>query len=235
MELRNADGSPAEVSGNGVRCLAALLVERRASAGAPAGNDPLTIKTAGGVKVLTLLDAAPPRYTFRAHMGAPAGLTEEVLTVAGESVRAVILSVGNPQCVLLLPSVAEAERRLAQLGPALAAHERFPEGTNVELAVVERADRVRIVIWERGGRAHRRLGHRRMRIGGCRGPLRRGRPERGSGISRWSAVGGMERRRDPPDGLGATGGARRMDAGRTEDRPGRSVGCLIARGFTTGC
>ncbi|MXZ72146.1 MAG: diaminopimelate epimerase [Acidobacteria bacterium] len=157
MKLRNADGSPAEVSGNGVRCLAALLVELGASGlaggkagGEPAGGEPITIDTAGGARLLELLDAAPPRYTFRAHMGVPGGLTEETLTVAGEPVRAVILSVGNPQCVILLPSLAEAERRLAKLGPALGAHERFPEGTNVELAVVERPDRVRIVIWERG-------------------------------------------------------------------------------------
>ena len=157
MKLRNADGSPAEVSGNGVRCLAALLVELGASGlasgkagGGTAGGGPIAIDTAGGARLLTLLDAAPPRYTFRAHMGAPGGLTEETLTVAGEPVRAVILSVGNPQCVILLPSVAEAERRLAELGPAIGGHERFPEGTNVELAVVERPDRVRIVIWERG-------------------------------------------------------------------------------------
>ena len=154
MELRNADGSPAEVSGNGVRCLAALMVSLGAGEAPGAGDigyeGPITIDTAGGAKRLTLLDDAPPRYTFRAHMGAPGGLTEETLTVAGEPVRAVILSVGNPQCVVLLPSVAEAERRLAELGPALGGHERFPEGTNVELAVVERPDRVRIVIWERG-------------------------------------------------------------------------------------
>ena len=149
MELRNADGSPAEVSGNGVRCLAALLVNRRPG-GEASDGDPITIDTAGGVKVLTLLDAAPPRYTFRAHMGVPRGLTEEILHVGGEAVRTVILSVGNPQCVVLLPTLAEAERRFARLGPALAAHERFPDGTNVELAVVERPDRIRIVIWERG-------------------------------------------------------------------------------------
>lgn len=144
MELRNADGSPAEVSGNGVRCLAALLVEQRAAAGS------ITIATAGGDRVLTLLDAAPPRYTFRARMGAPRDVAEEMLAVGGETVRAVTLSVGNPQCVVLLPSMGEAERRLAQLGPALATHTRFPHGTNVELAVVERSDRVRILIWERG-------------------------------------------------------------------------------------
>ena len=144
MELWNADGSPAEVSGNGVRCLAALLVEQRAPAG------PITIATAGGHKVLTLLGAAPPRYTFRARMGEPRDLAEETLAVGDETVRAVTLSVGNPQCVVLLPSMAEAERRLAQLGPALATHARFPDGTNVELAVVERFDLVRILIWERG-------------------------------------------------------------------------------------
>ncbi len=144
MELRNADGSPAEVSGNGVRCLAALLVEQRAAAG------PITIATAGGDKVLTLLNAAPPRYTFRARMGDPLDLAEETLSVEEETVRVVTLSVGNPQCVVLLPSMTEAERRFGQLGPALAAHGRFPDGTNVELAVVERSDLVRMLIWERG-------------------------------------------------------------------------------------
>ncbi len=154
MELRNADGSAAEVSGNGVRCLAALLVEQRGGGPAAEGDvrrcDPIAVATAGGGKVLTLLDATPPRYTFRAHMGVPRGLTEETLTVAGETVRAVILSVGNPQCVVLLPSVAEAESRFRRIAPALAVHQRFSDGTNVEFAVVERPDRIRIVIWERG-------------------------------------------------------------------------------------
>ena len=86
MELRNADGSPAEVSGNGVRCLAALLVEQRV-AGGRTDDGVVTIATAGGDKVLTLLDSTPPRYTFRAHMGAPRGLTEETLAVGTERVR----------------------------------------------------------------------------------------------------------------------------------------------------
>src|SRR5699024_10887000 len=59
-----------------------------------------------------------------------------------------ILSVGNPQCVILgtLPD----ENRFNRLGPALSTHAMFPAGTNVEFAQVERADRVRILIWERG-------------------------------------------------------------------------------------
>ncbi len=228
MELRNADGSPAEVSGNGVRCLAALLMERRAAAGAPA-DDPLTINTAGGVKVLTLLDAAPPRYTFRAHMGAPAGLTEEILTVAGETVRVVILSVGNPQCVLLLPSVAEAERRLAQLGPALATHERFPEGTNVELAVVERPDRVRIVIWERGVGPTAASG-----TGACASAVAAARYGGAARSVEVVSPGGTQWVEWNDTGIHLTGWAQLVERG--EWTPGGRLAALDAtRGFTTGC
>lgn len=149
MRLFNADGSPAEVSGNGVRCLGALLVEALAGETAAAERG-MEIDTAGGLKTLTLLDARDPRYTFRAGMGEPLGLREEELEVGGERVRVVVLSVGNPQCVVLSPSMEEGERRFRSLGRLLATHERFPEGTNVEFATVERPDRIRILIWERG-------------------------------------------------------------------------------------
>ena len=149
MRLYNADGSPAEVSGNGVRCLGALLVETPSGEASPAGRR-LEIETAGGLKTLTLLEATHPRYTFRAGMGRPLGLREEDLAVGGERVRVVVLSVGNPQCVVLSPSMDEGERRFRALGRLLATHERFPEGTNVEFATVERPDRIRILIWERG-------------------------------------------------------------------------------------
>ena len=149
MRLFNADGSRAEVSGNGVRCLGALLVETvPGAAGATTG--PIEVETAGGVKTLELLDAEHPRYTFRAGMGQPLGLREEELTVGGELVRVVVLSVGNPQCVVLSPSMDEVESRFRRLGHLLATHDRFPEGTNVEFATVERRDRIRILIWERG-------------------------------------------------------------------------------------
>lgn len=146
MTLRNADGSRAEVSGNGVRCLAAWMA---ATDGASAAAE-VVIETEGGAKSLTLLDAAAPRYTFRAHMGEPRGLRQETLAVDGEAVRVAVLSVGNPQCIVLVDSFADARRRFERLGPRLATHERFPAGTNVELVAVERPDRLRILIWERG-------------------------------------------------------------------------------------
>lgn len=149
MRLFNADGSFAEVSGNGVRCLGALLVEALPPQASGAGC-PLAIETAGGLKTLTLLEANPPRYTFRAGMGEPRGPREEEIEVGGERLRVVVLSVGNPQCVVLSPSMDETERRFRRLGRLLAEHERFPAGTNVEFATVERPDRIRILIWERG-------------------------------------------------------------------------------------
>ena len=150
MTLYNADGGVAEVSGNGVRCLAAWVAEQRGDGADDADASDIVIETAGGVKTLTLLERAHPRYVFRADMGQPDALRQEELAVAGTSVPVVTLSVGNPQCIVLLSSYDEAERRFGQLGPQLATHERFPEGTNVELVVVECPDRLRVLIWERG-------------------------------------------------------------------------------------
>ena len=148
MTLYNADGSEAEVSGNGVRCLAAALASKRHHQ--LVGERNIVIETAGGIKTLELLEAAHPRYSFRADMGEPENVRQELLDVEGESVSVVTLSVGNPQCIVLMPSYAEAERRFRELGPKLTSHQRFKLGTNVELVVVERPDRIRILIWERG-------------------------------------------------------------------------------------
>jgi diaminopimelate epimerase len=143
MDLLNADGSRSEISGNGLRCVAALLsVRRDLSAGAS-----LVIDTDAGPKTLQLLERTDRRLTFAAEMGPPEDLREVDLSVGGANVRAVVLRVGNPQCVVLGPATPD---RLAQLGRGLATHSYFPEGTNVELAEVVSPDEVRILIWERG-------------------------------------------------------------------------------------
>lgn len=143
MELLNADGSYSEVSGNGVRCLAAWMAER---AGAGAGND-VEVLTDAGLKRLRCLERAGARWTFRAAMGQPEGVTQARIDVNGVAVDAVTLRVGNPQCVVLGDVTPE---RLHALASKLAVHPHFPHGTNVELAAVEAPDRVRILIWERG-------------------------------------------------------------------------------------
>lgn len=142
MRLFNADGSPSEVSGNGIRCLAALAVRERP------GTTRVTIDTPAGAKEMELQDADGDVLTFRASMGVPQNIRRITLEAAGETVHAVALSVGNPQCVLLDDPLND--ERLHKLGPALEHHPQFPDRTNVSFAKVETPNRVRILIWERG-------------------------------------------------------------------------------------
>jgi diaminopimelate epimerase len=158
MQLVNADGSPSELSGNGLRCLAALVLHGReqTTSGAPPDSDAdrdwrqvVRVDTDAGWKVLTLVGRSGSRFTCRAAMGRPGLASQETLDVAGERVTVTVLTVGNPQCVALVDALP-ARDRFERLGSAIATHSRFPAGTNVEFAVVEAPDRVRILIWERG-------------------------------------------------------------------------------------
>lgn len=144
MTLYNADGSAAELSGNGLRCLAAFVARtQQLEPGAT-----VTVDTGAGVKSLELLERREERYTFRAALGAPTGIRHVQIPVLGETLTASVLAMGNPQCVVLGP--LPGPDRFNALGPALATHAMFPAGSNVEFAHVEAPDRVRILIWERG-------------------------------------------------------------------------------------
>jgi diaminopimelate epimerase len=143
MRLLNADGSRSEVSGNGVRGLAAILCRE-----APGSGD-IVIQTEAGPKRLTPLGSdTPTRRTFRAAMGVPRALRQVPIAAAGETLNTVVMDFGNPQAVVLAP-LPDVER-FRRLGPVLERHEMFPERTNVEFASVDAPDRVSILIWERG-------------------------------------------------------------------------------------
>jgi len=143
MRLLNADGSPSEVSGNGVRCLAAWIATTRdLRPGAV-----VEVATDAGPKRLELLARAGIEFTFCASMGQPERVERHALPVCGTTVDAITLRVGNPQCVVLGPVTSH---RLHTIAAGLSSHPHFPEGANVELAAVEAPDRVRILIWERG-------------------------------------------------------------------------------------
>jgi diaminopimelate epimerase len=144
MRLFNADGSPSELSGNGVRCLAVEVARRQSLA--PGAT--IVIQTAAGSKQLELLARDATRYTFRTALGQPEDLRQVAIHVQDETLTATVLRMGNPQCVVLGPLPDTA--RFRRLGPSLSTHPMFPSGTNVEFAQVEASDRVRILIWERG-------------------------------------------------------------------------------------
>jgi len=145
MDLLNADGSYSEISGNGVRCVAAFVAThqiRKRRIGST-----IVIDTDAGPKTLKLLAREGNRLTFVAEMGPPTELRQVDLQILGSTIRAVVLRVGNPQCVVLGPAT---EERLDTIAAALAVDPFFPAGTNVELAEVVSPDEVRILIWERG-------------------------------------------------------------------------------------
>ena len=148
MRLINTDGSPSELSGNGLRCLAALVLHQRQQSQQPPLSE-VRVDTEAGWKTLSLIAREGSKYTFRAAMGQPERVTEETLHVLGEELTVTTLAIGNPQCVQLVKELPDRDR-FNRFGPALSTHSRFAAGTNVEFAVVEAPDRVRILIWERG-------------------------------------------------------------------------------------
>jgi diaminopimelate epimerase len=143
MRLFNADGSRAEVSGNGIRGLGALLAGEM-----PRVDVEIAIETEAGTKRLARTGVEGTRQTFCASMGLPSDLARETLVVDGEAIDLVTLDMGNPQAVLLGP--LPAADRFDRLGPAIERHPRFPHRTNVEFVQVESPTRIRIRIWERG-------------------------------------------------------------------------------------
>jgi diaminopimelate epimerase len=100
MRLYNADGSFSEVSGNGVRGLAAVLCWGSVREGRPAPSS-MIITTDAGDKRVEVLSCDPPRFVCLTAMGHPTGIRQAAIDVGGVGVEAVVLRVGNPQCVVL--------------------------------------------------------------------------------------------------------------------------------------
>ena len=147
MTLFNADGSSSELSGNGLRCLAAFVLRGGFLEG-DKSESVVTVVTDAGTKSLELLKKEGNKYYFRASLGLPKNVRQIEMSVLNRSILATVLSVGNPQCVVLGP--LPDKETFNALAPALSTQQEFPAGTNVEFAEVEDPGRVRILIWERG-------------------------------------------------------------------------------------
>jgi diaminopimelate epimerase len=155
MTLTNADGSIAEMSGNGARCLA--WAAHHVGMGTP---ERLVVDTGGGRRTLDLtLDASGDVVHAVCDMGAvtfePARVpvtdaTGEGITadVDGQTFRGDAAGIGNPHWVIEVPDPATVE--LGRVGPVLEHDPRFPARVNVEFVVAEANDRLRMRVWERG-------------------------------------------------------------------------------------
>ena len=135
MRVINADGSEAEMCGNGVRCAARWLDE--------AGEgDAIRFDTLAGI-VETRVVAREPEYLVRVAMGSPRKAVESLPYIDD----AWFVDLGNPHVVLLRKNVEVLE--LSMIANRLQTMPLFPNGTNVHIAAVE-GDALRVRHWERG-------------------------------------------------------------------------------------
>ena len=149
MDYRNADGSLAEMCGNGVRCLVAFVHDE----GLSAATD-LAIETRAGVhQVHADLGEGGRVERVRVDMGPPSlGRAQADISVNGTTVTASEVSMGNPHLVVFLDRDPDDDAVLG-LGPLMERHERFPDRTNVEFisrATAGRDETIDVRVWERG-------------------------------------------------------------------------------------
>jgi diaminopimelate epimerase len=138
--LFNADGSEAEISGNGTRCVAAFLVSKHK-------QDKLTIRTGAGIKTCTLIRQEGRNFEFETAMGEPqVGEPFSVKMAFGEQVG-VPVSMGNPHFVLFVDEFAPGWQAEAS---EIEHHHDFKSGTNVELVRTVNKGEIEIRIFERG-------------------------------------------------------------------------------------
>jgi diaminopimelate epimerase len=149
IELWNSDGSRSEISGNGTRCAAALLVQDGlVESGMAAGE--VRIATGAGVKSLRLLDRCGHRYSFEMNMGRAE--IEELHATLVPGHESVILNVGNPQCAIFTGDF-DFDRRTFDwraMGAELERHPRFPNRTNVSFIRVVDEHTLEARFFERG-------------------------------------------------------------------------------------
>lgn len=196
IRLHNADGSIAEISGNGTRCVAAWMAEAR---GANAG-DSLTIETDAGLRVCRV-NAVHAADGFSVDvtigMGAPQFAPRTVTIPGGVRVEGVEVSTGNPHFVIVVDNLEFAVdgQRWQSIGQQICGHPDFPHQTNVELVRIVSPDEIEIRIFERGvgptsssGTGTSASAVAAIALHGCSSPLRVTAPG-GAQMVEWSEPG----------------------------------------------
>lgn len=159
MEMYNADGSRAEMCGNGIRCVGKYVYDKGLT-----DKKEISIISCGKVKYLELMVEGEGRgevVKARVNMGSPVLKPElipvkaegervvaEPIEVDGTEYRMTCVSMGNPHAVVFMDNVADL--KIEQIGPEFENHERFPNRTNTEFVQVIDKKSVFMRVWERG-------------------------------------------------------------------------------------
>lgn len=155
MRILNADGSEAEMCGNGIRCFAKYCYENDITK-----KTEFTVETLSGIKQVWLTISGNDVTTVKVDMGPPnwqrASLPmvgEETcingdFEIDGEPYKITCLSVGNPHCVIFVENVEEFP--IDYIGPIIEKDRAFPKRTNVGFAQVLNKNELKVRVWERG-------------------------------------------------------------------------------------
>ncbi len=164
MEMYNADGTRAEMCGNGIRCVGKFVYDKGLT-----DQTDITVVSAGKVKYLTLeVEKKSPSdrgqvKRVRVNMGQPILEAAQIPVIAPDTPNQVVnvplqvgdreyrmtcVSMGNPHAVIFTDHVAELP--LEKIGPDFENHERFPRRTNTEFVEIEDREHVFMRVWERG-------------------------------------------------------------------------------------
>jgi diaminopimelate epimerase len=168
MRLFNADGSEAEVSGNGLRCFARYAIEKGLVGNVPAREEPgnlrLSIETLAGVRKVEAHMSGNKVSRVEVNMGSPRFQPEQIpinakvditpvlnypLDIDGRELPLCLVSMGNPHAVTFL-SQPVADFALDAIGPKVEMYPVFPQRSNFEVARVLDRRRIEARVWERG-------------------------------------------------------------------------------------
>jgi len=160
MEMYNADGSRAQMCGNGIRCVAKYVYDYGLT-----DKTSITIESFGSVKYLELTVNTDNKVErVRVNMGAPIleaaqipvrsanpQVIDEEIVVNEKAYRMTCVSMGNPHAVVFLDKTDDLRSfALESVGPYFENHERFPERTNTEFVRIVDENNVQMRVWERG-------------------------------------------------------------------------------------
>jgi diaminopimelate epimerase len=155
MRIFNADGTEAEMCGNGIRCFAKYCYENKI-----VRKKNFKIETLAGIKTAKLTLRRGIVEKVRVDMGKPTLRRETIpmkgqgtcinenLIVDGKKFKVTCLSVGNPHCVIFVENVDEIP--VSEIGPKIENHKLFPKRINVEFAQIINTNELKVRVWERG-------------------------------------------------------------------------------------
>ena len=154
MQILNADGTEAEMCGNGIRCFARFLADLD---GSPSGTQ-WRVETPAGLMIPELLDGDQVTVdmgepflepaTIPTNLAAGAPLPDSELQVSGETLQVAAVGMGNPHAVVQVSDLNALD--FDRLGPALEQHPAFPARTNVHFVQVHGPEHLQVRVWERG-------------------------------------------------------------------------------------